>query len=94
MGNLGRPGYTASTEGMWPYSYVTCTQVPSSRIAYNYHLSYDSCDVGTFPNQTYANQSGPAAALSSTASKAKYNFDLSWLPGQKASYGTHHSSYI
>jgi beta-glucanase (GH16 family) len=21
MGNLGRPGYTASTEGLWPYSY-------------------------------------------------------------------------
>lgn len=21
MGNLGRPGYPASTEGMWPYSY-------------------------------------------------------------------------
>ena len=30
--------------------------------------------------------SGPAAALTSTASMAKYNFDLSWLPGQKLSY--------
>ncbi|KDN50357.1 glycoside hydrolase family 16 protein [Tilletiaria anomala UBC 951] len=24
MGNLGRPGYLGSTEGMWPYSYDSC----------------------------------------------------------------------
>lgn len=24
MGNLGRPGYGATTEGLWPYSYDTC----------------------------------------------------------------------
>lgn len=24
MGNLGRPGYGASLEGLWPYSYETC----------------------------------------------------------------------
>lgn len=24
MGNLGRPGYGASTEGTWPYSYDSC----------------------------------------------------------------------
>ena len=24
MGNLGRPGYMASTDGVWPYSYDTC----------------------------------------------------------------------
>ncbi|EGW31648.1 uncharacterized protein SPAPADRAFT_51638 [Spathaspora passalidarum NRRL Y-27907] len=24
MGNLGRPGYLASTEGIWPYSYNSC----------------------------------------------------------------------
>ncbi|PPR01618.1 hypothetical protein CVT24_005845, partial [Panaeolus cyanescens] len=44
MGNLARPGYPATTDGMWPYT-------------------YDSCDVGTFPNQTYADKSGPPAAL-------------------------------
>jgi len=66
MGNLGRPGYGATTDGTWPYS-------------------YDSCDVGTFPNQTDKDRSGPAAALSSTASRAKYNFELSWLTGQKLS---------
>ncbi|OSX60014.1 glycoside hydrolase family 16 protein [Postia placenta MAD-698-R-SB12] len=54
MGNLGRAGYGATTQGTWPYS-------------------YDACDVGTFPNQTYAN-STPAAADG-----------LSIQPGQKLS---------
>ncbi|KAF8181436.1 beta-glucan synthesis-associated protein-domain-containing protein [Mycena galopus ATCC 62051] len=44
MGNLGRAGYGASLDGMWPYS-------------------YDSCDVGTLPNQTLPDNSGPQAAL-------------------------------
>jgi beta-glucanase (GH16 family) len=44
MGNLGRPGYGATNEGTWPYS-------------------YDSCDAGTMPNQTWANMTGPTAAL-------------------------------
>ena len=26
MGNLGRPGYKASTEGLWPYTYDSCDQ--------------------------------------------------------------------
>ena len=25
MGNLGRPGYLASTQGLWPYSNQNCT---------------------------------------------------------------------
>lgn len=66
MGNLARPGYPATTDGMWPYT-------------------YNDCDVGTFPNQTLQDGSGPAAALHSDASRAKYNFDLSWLSGQRLS---------
>ncbi|KIJ60820.1 glycoside hydrolase family 16 protein [Hydnomerulius pinastri MD-312] len=66
MGNLARPGYGGTTDGVWPYS-------------------YDSCDVGTYPNQTLPDGSGPAAALHSDASRDKYNFDLSWLPGQRLS---------
>lgn len=66
MGNLGRPGYGATTDGTWPYS-------------------YDACDVGTFPNQTYKDKSGPAAALHTDAGRDKYNFELSWLPGQRLS---------
>lgn len=69
MGNLGRPGYGATTDGMWPYS-------------------YDSCDVGTFPNQTNQDHSGPAAALHTDQGRAKYNFELSWLSGQRLSQCT------
>jgi len=48
MGNLGRPGYGATTEGTWPYT-------------------YDSCDVGTLPNQTAPDGLSPAAALTTGA---------------------------
>ena len=48
--------------------------------------SYDSCDVGTFPNQTLKDHSGPAAALHSDFSRDKYNNELSWLPGQRLRY--------
>ncbi|THU79964.1 beta-glucan synthesis-associated [Dendrothele bispora CBS 962.96] len=60
MGNLGRAGYGASLEGMWPYS-------------------YDSCDVGTLPNQTL--NGAPAAALTSGQDISS----LSFLPGQRLS---------
>ncbi|KAI0300491.1 beta-glucan synthesis-associated [Multifurca ochricompacta] len=66
MGNLGRPGYGATTDGTWPYT-------------------YDSCDVGTFPNQTNPDGLGPLAALHSDVSQAKYDFKLSYLTGQKLS---------
>ncbi len=66
MGNLARPGFVATTDGMWPYT-------------------YDSCDVGTFPNQTLKDHSGPPAALFSDASREKYNNELSWLSGQRLS---------
>ncbi|KAF8073872.1 glycoside hydrolase family 16 protein [Lyophyllum atratum] len=61
MGNLGRAGYGATTEGMWPYS-------------------YDTCDLGTFPNQT--TQDGvPAAAATGSPGDGP----LSFLPGQRLS---------
>ncbi|KAF8624603.1 hypothetical protein AX17_007096 [Amanita inopinata Kibby_2008] len=66
MGNLARPGYSATTDGMWPYT-------------------YDTCDVGTFPNQTFPDHSGPTAALHSDFSRSKYNYELSWLSGQRLS---------
>ena len=47
--------------------------------------SYNTCDVGTFPNQTYVNGSGPAAALQTEQGRSRYNFELSWLSGQKLS---------
>ncbi|KAH8829108.1 beta-glucan synthesis-associated protein [Flagelloscypha sp. PMI_526] len=62
MGNLGRAGYGASLDGMWPYT-------------------YDSCDVGTAPNQTVGGL--PVAALSGGDPSA--NDALSFLPGQRLS---------
>ena len=64
MGNLGRPGYGATTDGTWPYS-------------------YDSCDTGALPNQT--NPDGTPLAAHNTGTDSKTNFELSYLPGQRAS---------
>ncbi|EMD31407.1 glycoside hydrolase family 16 protein [Gelatoporia subvermispora B] len=61
MGNLGRAGYGATTEGMWPYS-------------------YDTCDVGTFPNQTTKTHL-PAAATTGGIGGGP----LSFMPGQRVS---------
>ncbi|KAJ3784212.1 glycoside hydrolase family 16 protein [Lentinula aff. detonsa] len=62
MGNLGRAGYGATLDGMWPYT-------------------YDSCDVGTAPNQT---KNGlPEAAVQDGGSTS--DFALSYLPGQRLS---------
>ncbi|KAG8915297.1 hypothetical protein FRC01_003716 [Tulasnella sp. 417] len=63
MGNLGRPGYGASSDGTWPYTYNTC-------------------DVGTLPNQTRADLTPTAAQ---TSGKSKANGVLSYLPGQRLS---------
>ncbi|KAL4078027.1 glycoside hydrolase family 16 protein [Scleroderma citrinum] len=64
MGNLGRAGFGASLDGLWPYS-------------------YDSCDVGTLPNQTYPGTNKPIAA--SENGDPEYGGVLSYLPGQRLS---------
>ncbi|EIN12547.1 glycoside hydrolase family 16 protein [Punctularia strigosozonata HHB-11173 SS5] len=61
MGNLGRAGYGATTEGMWPYS-------------------YDTCDLGTFPNQTTKDGTPNAAATGGSDGGP-----ISFLPGQRLS---------
>ncbi|KAF8314471.1 beta-glucan synthesis-associated [Clavulina sp. PMI_390] len=63
MGNLGRPGYGASVDGLWPYT-------------------YDSCDWGTLPNQTY---NGMPEVNEKGGASPKSNYNLSWLPGQRLS---------
>ncbi|KAJ2919791.1 hypothetical protein MD484_g538, partial [Candolleomyces efflorescens] len=63
MGNLGRAGYGATNEGLWPFS-------------------YDSCDVGTLPNQTYPGTETPIAARQGDR---HYGGALSYLPGQRLS---------
>jgi len=64
MGNLGRAGFGATTEGLWPYS-------------------YDSCDVGTLPNQTYPGTQTPLAAT--IEGDPEVGGVLSYLPGQRLS---------
>ncbi|BGP48265.1 hypothetical protein JCM10450v2_004137 [Rhodotorula kratochvilovae] len=64
LGNLGRAGYGASVDGVWPYTYSTC-------------------DIGTLPNQTYPDLSGPDAARHSGL--RDYGGSLSYLPGQRLS---------
>ncbi|KAG8733498.1 hypothetical protein FRC11_005669, partial [Ceratobasidium sp. 423] len=63
MGNLGRPGYGGTTDGVWPYT-------------------YDTCDIGTFPNQTRKDGTPTTNANGGTK---KYNYQLSVLSGQKLS---------
>lgn len=43
--------------------------------------SYDTCDIGTLPNQTYVDGSGPPAALNTSVT----NMALSYQPGQRLS---------
>ncbi|KAG7447439.1 glycoside hydrolase family 16 protein [Guyanagaster necrorhizus] len=62
MGNLGRAGYGATLDGMWPYT-------------------YDSCDVGTAPNQT----TDGLPAIATTSGYEYSNYELSYLPGQRLS---------
>ncbi|KAH9898330.1 glycoside hydrolase family 16 protein [Cubamyces lactineus] len=62
MGNLGRAGYGASLDGMWPYT-------------------YDSCDVGTAPNQTINNLPYDATVNGDPGNGGV----LSFLPGQRLS---------
>jgi len=64
MGNLGRAGFGATTDGLWPYS-------------------YDTCDVGTLPNQTYPGTATPLLAV--TEGDGEVGGILSYLPGQRLS---------
>ena len=65
QGNLGRPGYGATNEGLWPYS-------------------YNECDTGILPNQTYLDKSGPEKALDAHGLFSQQsNYELSWLPGMR-----------
>ncbi|KAI0266416.1 beta-glucan synthesis-associated [Gloeopeniophorella convolvens] len=86
--SLTLPGPNSETRGYWPGAW---TMGNLGRPGYGattdgtWPYTYDSCDVGTFPNQTNPDGLGPAAALHSDASQAKYDFKLSYLTGQKLS---------
>lgn len=84
------PG-SSSVAGWWPAAW---TMGNLGRANYgattegNWPYSYDACDHGTLINQTYADGSGPRAALTSgdTVFNAKYDStSVSFLPGQRLS---------
>ncbi|KAF7301973.1 hypothetical protein MIND_00763400 [Mycena indigotica] len=82
------PGPNANTKGYWPGVWTMGNLARPGYTATTdgtWPYTYSSCDVGTFPNQTLADGSGPAAALKTEAGSAKYNNELSWLSGQKLS---------
>ena len=72
MGNLGRAGFGATNEGA--YVTASCIRKTHAGKAGVWPFSYDTCDVGTRPNQTNTDMRSPAAAV-----------DLSYQPGQKMS---------
>lgn len=57
----GRAGFGASTEGL--VSAVTLDQWSLNELVIQWPYSYDSCDVGTLPNQTYPGRQTPLAAM-------------------------------
>lgn len=61
MGNLGRAGFGASLEGLVSSSFEV-QEESFGRLLLQWPYSYDSCDVGTLPNQTYPGQRLPVAA--------------------------------
>ena len=80
MGNLGRVGYGASLEGLVSSSFhVILTLLSNALLQWPY--TYDSCDVGTLPNQTL-NGLPEAATVNGDP---KYNGVLSFLQGQRLS---------
>ncbi|KAJ8496348.1 hypothetical protein ONZ45_g12486 [Pleurotus djamor] len=82
------PGPDENAAGYWPGAW---TMGNLGRPGYpgstdgTWPYTYNECDVGTFPNQTLRDKSGPAAALHSDASRSVNNFELSWLSGQRLS---------
>ncbi|KAF6743434.1 beta-glucan synthesis-associated protein-domain-containing protein [Ephemerocybe angulata] len=82
------PGPTSSTAGYWPGAW---TMGNLGRPGYQattdgmWPYTYDECDLGTFPNQTNPDGATPAAAKFSDQSRSRYNNELSWLSGQRAS---------
>ncbi|CAD6903139.1 unnamed protein product [Tilletia controversa] len=71
MGNLGRPGYLGSTEGLWPYSYNGCdTGIMPKQLAWNESSPKATIEgLGRFSKPSPDNPDGP--------------IELSHLPGMR-----------
>ncbi|KAA8893627.1 beta-glucan synthesis-associated [Sphaerosporella brunnea] len=79
MGNLGRPGYLASTEGMWPYSYndgcdagITANQSSADGISFlpGMKLPGCTCEGEDHPNRGKARSAPEIDAVEATVGKA------------------------
>ncbi|KAF8584647.1 glycoside hydrolase family 16 protein [Ramaria rubella] len=82
------PGTSSNVSGYWPGAWLMGNLGRPGFGASTDGLwpySYDACDTGTFPNQTDPGGQTPAAALHTDWGRSKYNFELSWLPGQRVS---------
>ncbi|CAK5262481.1 unnamed protein product [Mycena citricolor] len=86
--SLTLPGPNANAAGYWPGVWTMGNLARPGYTASTdgtWPYTYSTCDLGTFPNQTLADKSGPPAALNCPACSGKYKFELSWLSGQKLS---------
>ena len=84
MGNLGRPGYPATSDGTWPYSCVYRYPLLNDCQLLTLLSRYDECDVGTFPKQLEKGETGPPGALQNgRGGWEQYQGRLSALPGQR-----------
>ena len=84
MGNLGRAGYGATLDGMVCRLWASGLHIHhADEPLPKWPFTYDACDVGTAPNQTLPDFSGPAAALDTGG--PYLNTTLSYLPGQRLS---------
>ncbi|KAM0791358.1 hypothetical protein ACM66B_005825 [Microbotryomycetes sp. NB124-2] len=83
--SMSMPG-TSKAMGYWPGAW---TLGNLGRPGYGgtnhgtWPYTYDACDVGTMPNQTWPNGTDPVAAKQS--GDPDYGGELSWLPGQRLS---------
>ncbi|KAF7300816.1 GH16 domain-containing protein [Mycena kentingensis (nom. inval.)] len=75
LANVMLPGAT-NVFGLWPAIWTIGATLDGT-----WPYSYDSCDVGTLPNQTTPDGSGPAAALNTGPDGGS----LSYQPGQRLS---------
>lgn len=78
MGNLGRPGYTATTDGMWPYSYdhicdagITANQSSNDGISYlpGMRLPACTCSGQDHPNQGKSRSAPEIDAIEASVGK-------------------------
>ncbi|KAH7097756.1 concanavalin A-like lectin/glucanase [Auriculariales sp. MPI-PUGE-AT-0066] len=69
LGNLGRAGYGATNDGMWPYSYDSC----------------DVGIMPNQSDATHTSPLAANTPLPSPWARPDFNNELSWLPGQRLS---------